>query len=164
MVIAGWLAGAWRLCPRRTLVGGPPGPAAGGRRPICPIRRIGGRAAYVCHRGVASGRGGNTKSYYTITKCKPDALDPDPVGRRGRPSRRRSRRFTGECPVAATRKMIICPYPFCNARAWLGRLVDPSSDDRCERELGCVWRAACAASAGHVRWLRLADARCERSA
>jgi hypothetical protein len=21
-----------------------------------------------------------------------------------------------ECPVAATQKMIICPYPFCNAR------------------------------------------------
>ncbi len=32
------------------------------------------------------------------------------------------------------------------------------------RERGCVWRAACAASAGHVRWLRPADARCERSA
>ena len=27
--------------------------------------------------------------------------------------------------------MIICPYPFCNARVWLGRLVDPSSGDRC---------------------------------
>ena len=26
--------------------------------------------------------------------------------------------FTGECPVAATRKMIICSYPFCNARVW----------------------------------------------
>src|ERR1700722_7609054 len=34
-------------------------------------------------------------------------------------------------PVAATQKMIICPYPFCNARVWLGRLVDPSSGDRC---------------------------------
>src|SRR6185369_13212666 len=48
------------------------------------------------------------------------------------PSRGRSRRFTGECPVAATQKMIICPYPFCNARVWPGRLVDPSSGDRCE--------------------------------
>jgi hypothetical protein len=26
--------------------------------------------------------------------------------------------FTGECPVAATRKVIICPYPFCNPRVW----------------------------------------------
>ena len=24
-------------------------------------------------------------------------------------------------PVAATQKMIIWPYPFCNARVWLGR-------------------------------------------
>src|ERR1700722_9096584 len=32
--------------------------------------------------------------------------------------------------------MIICPYPFCNARVWLGRLVDPSSGDRCEGEEG----------------------------
>src|SRR5271169_2510171 len=52
------------------------------------------------------------------------------------PSRRRSRRFTGECPVTATQKMIICPYPFCNARVWLGRLVDPSSGDRCEGKEG----------------------------
>src|SRR5580692_657923 len=35
-------------------------------------------------------------------------------------------------PVAATQKMIVCPYPFCNARVWLGRpLFDPSSGDRC---------------------------------
>jgi len=27
--------------------------------------------------------------------------------------------------------MIICSYPFCDARVWLGRLVDPSSGDRC---------------------------------
>ena len=32
--------------------------------------------------------------------------------------------------------MIICPYPFCNARVWLGRLVDPSSGDRCEGKEG----------------------------
>src|SRR6185312_7377547 len=37
-----------------------------------------------------------------------------------------------ECPVAATQKMIICLYPFCDARVWPGRLVDPSSGDRCE--------------------------------
>src|SRR5271166_881232 len=35
-------------------------------------------------------------------------------------------------PVAATQKMIICSYSFCNARVWLGRLVDPSSGDRRE--------------------------------
>src|ERR1700692_519982 len=28
--------------------------------------------------------------------------------------------------------MIICTYPFCNARVWLSRPVDPSSADRCE--------------------------------
>ena len=38
--------------------------------------------------------------------------------------------------MAATKKMIICPYPFCNARVWLGRLVDPSSGDRCEGKEG----------------------------
>src|SRR5580700_3998718 len=32
--------------------------------------------------------------------------------------------------------MIICPYPFCNARMWLGRLVDPSNCDRCEGKEG----------------------------
>src|SRR5580704_13505740 len=32
--------------------------------------------------------------------------------------------------------MIICPYPFCNARVWPGRLVDPSSGDRCEGKEG----------------------------
>jgi hypothetical protein len=59
--------------------------------------------------------------------------------------------------------MIICPYPFCNARVWLGRLVDPSSGDRCEgkevRMEGGLRRFS-----QHVRWLRPADARCERSA
>src|SRR5689334_7127852 len=64
------------------------------------------------------------------------AADPNQVRRRGYSSRGRSRRFTGECPVAATQKMIICPYPFCNARVWLGRLIDPSSGDRCEGEEG----------------------------
>src|SRR5580692_3406883 len=40
-------------------------------------------------------------------------------------------------PVAATQKMIVCPYPFCNARVWLGRpLFDPSSGDRCEGKEG----------------------------
>src|ERR1700721_2671233 len=24
-------------------------------------------------------------------------------------------------PVAATQKMIVCPYPFCNSRVWFGR-------------------------------------------
>src|ERR1700749_20566 len=32
--------------------------------------------------------------------------------------------------------MIICPYPFCKARVWLGRLIDPSSGDRCEGKEG----------------------------
>src|SRR5580700_4974504 len=32
--------------------------------------------------------------------------------------------------------MIICPYPFCNARMWLGRLLDPSNCDRCEGKEG----------------------------
>src|ERR1700692_3911080 len=32
--------------------------------------------------------------------------------------------------------MIICTYPFCNARVWLSRLVDPSSGDRCEGKEG----------------------------
>src|SRR5947207_7701035 len=44
--------------------------------------------------------------------------------------------FTGECPVAAAQKMIICPYPFCNVRVWLGRPVVPSSGDRCEGKEG----------------------------
>jgi len=35
----------------------------------------------------------------------------------------------GECPVAGSQLMIICPYPFCDA-SWkrgLGRLVGPCS-------------------------------------
>src|SRR6516165_3387973 len=43
-------------------------------------------------------------------------------------------------PVAATQKMIICPYPFCHAGVWLGRLVDPSSGDRCEGKEGAYGR------------------------
>src|SRR6185437_6841554 len=66
--------------------------------------------------------------------------DPGQVRRRGYSSRGRSRRFTGECPVSATEKMIICSYPFCNARVWLGRLVDPSSGDRCEGKEGAYGR------------------------
>jgi hypothetical protein len=67
-------------------------------------------------------------------------------------------------PVAATQKMTICPYPFCNARVWLGRpfltraAVIVAEGKRVRME-GGVRR-----SAGHVRWLRFADARCERSA
>src|SRR5580692_6717612 len=36
--------------------------------------------------------------------------------------------------------MIICHYPFCNARVWLGCLLDPSSGDRCEGKEGTYGR------------------------
>ena len=68
-----------------------------------------------------------------------------------------------ECPVAAIQKMIICLYRFvtreCGSAALLTRAAAIVAKGKRVR-----MRAVCAASAGHVRWLRLANARCERSA
>ena len=38
--------------------------------------------------------------------------------------------FTGECPMAPTQKMIICPDPFCNARVASAALLTQARGDR----------------------------------
>jgi hypothetical protein len=59
-----------------------------------------------------------TEGYHDVTRKSRAVLQRDPCDRDGNLLREVLDPFTGECPVAPTQKMIICPYPFCNARVW----------------------------------------------